>query len=242
MQGYNSEIWLSPLPLPFSLLRLSLSLPSLSPSPPPPSFLSLCCPSLLSSPPPADLLVSLPMVWKKEITPSYASHWHTQEPAVNMWAGEVCTWVERRDCRACRERAFLCASASSSRTGVRYDLHKSHTFRHNAALSFPSTHTQKNALTHLRLCLVSCSPVVVVPRELEVVTADWSFFSVCSWGSLEEKERVWPLDLEYKWENKLLNQYKTKYLWAKTLLRRLSPAELVPVLAEVTVGSSSLFP
>lgn len=141
-----------------------------------------------------------PYGMKKRDNPSYATHWHTLEPAVNMWAGEVCTWVERRDCRACRERAFLCASASSSRTGVRYDLHKSHTFRHNAALSFPSTHTQKNALTHLRLCLVSCSPVVMVPRELEVVTADWSFFSVCSWGSLEEKERVWPLDLEYKWE------------------------------------------
>lgn len=33
-----------------------------------------------------------------------------------------------------------------------------------------------------------------------------------------------------------------KYLWAKTLLRWLSPAEPVPVLAEVTAGSSSLFP
>lgn len=32
------------------------------------------------------------------------------------------------------------------------------------------------------------------------------------------------------------------YLWDKTLLRWLSPLELVPVLAEVTDGSSSLFP
>lgn len=32
------------------------------------------------------------------------------------------------------------------------------------------------------------------------------------------------------------------YLWDKTLFRWLSPPELLPVLAEVTDGSSSLFP
>lgn len=42
--------------------------------------------------------------------------------------------------------------------------------------------------------------------------------------------------------DKMTNSKKTNYLWAKTLLRRLSPVELIPVLAEVMVGSSSLFP
>lgn len=51
---------------------------------------------------------------------------------------------------------------------------------------------------------------------------------------------------QVSWENvsdiHTAQKRKMTYLCAKTLLRRLSPDEVVPMLDEVKVGSSSLLP